>query len=152
MDQQQLETRRNYKMLILTIMSKRRTWVCLFIIVYSILLSSSWNLLKNILSWYKTQTHGGLSAIYAAILLGLLFGFLSMSAALAVVVPATVVVWITVVVMLAFFGKPRRDLVIEGRLITKEIVGFVLKILFKEGNFVALVCAILGYFLLIRGN
>ncbi|KAF5737836.1 hypothetical protein HS088_TW13G00727 [Tripterygium wilfordii] len=57
-----------------------------------------------------------------------------------------------VVVLLAFFGKPRRVLVVEGRKITREIVGFVLKILLKEGNVVAAICAILGYFALFRKN
>ncbi|KAH0714235.1 hypothetical protein KY284_007140 [Solanum tuberosum] len=32
-------------------MSKRRTWVLLFISVYAILLSISWNFLKSVLSW-----------------------------------------------------------------------------------------------------
>ena len=75
-----------------------------------------------------------------------------MVAALAVLVPATLVTWITVVVLLAFFGKPRRALVVEGRKITREIGGFVLKILLKEGNVVAAVCAVLGYFALVRRN
>ncbi|CAK7322459.1 unnamed protein product [Dovyalis caffra] len=143
--------------LVLAIMSKRITWVCLFVIVYAILLSSSWNWLKSILSWYKQQELQGSSAsgwpaLYASVLLGAVFGFLSMVAALAVAVPATLVIWITVVVMLTFFGKPRRTLVIEGRKITKEIIGFVFKIVLKEGNAVAAVCAILGYFALVRRN
>lgn len=75
-----------------------------------------------------------------------------MVAALAVMVPATLVTWITVMVLLTFFGKPKRDLVVEGRMITKEIVGFLLKILLKEGNVVAAVCAVLGYFALVRRN
>lgn len=83
-------------------------------------------------------------------LLGALFGVLSMVAALAVMVPATLVTWITVMVLLAFFGKPKRTLVVEGRIVTKEIVGFLLKILLKEGNVVAAVCAVLGYFALVR--
>ncbi|CAI0549718.1 unnamed protein product [Linum tenue] len=137
-------------------MSKRRTWVCLFVIVYSILLSSSWNLLQSILSWYQQQSQiassSGWPAIYASVLLGAVFGVMSMAAALAVAVPATVVIWITVVVLLAFFGKPRRVLVVEGRKITREILGFVIKILLKEGNAVAAVCAVLGYFALVRRN
>ncbi|CAN1123728.1 hypothetical protein LINPERPRIM_LOCUS3384 [Linum perenne] len=83
-------------------------------------------------------------------MLGAVFGMLSMAAALAVAVPATVVIWITVVVLLAFFGKPRKVLVVEGRKITREILGFVVKILLKEGNAVAAVCAVLGYFVLVR--
>ncbi|KAJ6763871.1 PYRROLINE-5-CARBOXYLATE REDUCTASE [Salix purpurea] len=89
-------------------------------------------------------------ALYASVLLGAVFGLLSMVAALAVAVPATLVIWITVVVMLTFFGKPRRVLVVEGRKITKEIIGFVFKILLREGNAVAAVAAVLGYFVLFR--
>ncbi|XP_050204522.1 uncharacterized protein LOC126654636 [Mercurialis annua] len=144
----------SYKIFI-TIMSKRRTWACLFILVYATLLSFSWNLLKSILSWYQehsqvAENSSGWPALYASVLLGAVFGLLSMAAALAVAVPATLVIWITVVVLLAFFGKPRRALVVEARKITREIIGFVFKILLKEGNFVAAVCAVLGYFALVR--
>ncbi|KAL5793772.1 hypothetical protein ACOSP7_002366 [Xanthoceras sorbifolium] len=145
--------------LFLRIMSKRRTWVCLFVLVYAVLLSSSWNFLKSILSWHKLQAQpsssgssSGWPALYASVLLGAVFGVLSMVAALAVAVPATLVIWITVVVLLAFFGKPKTTLVIEGRKITREIVGCVFKILLKEGNVVAAVCAVLGYFALVRRN
>ncbi|KAF3943508.1 hypothetical protein CMV_029943 [Castanea mollissima] len=116
-------------MLLLRIMSKRRTW------------SSS-----------SSSSSSGWPALYASVLLGAVFGMLSMVAALAVMVPATLVTWITVMVLLTFFGKPKRDLVVEGRMITKEIVGFLLKILLKEGNVVAAVCAVLGYFALVRRN
>lgn len=75
-----------------------------------------------------------------------------MVAALGVAVPATLVIWISIVVLLAFFGKPKTSLVIEGRKITREIVGFVFKIVLKEGNIVAAVCAVLGYFALFRRN
>ncbi|KAF2282360.1 hypothetical protein GH714_043979 [Hevea brasiliensis] len=99
-----------------------------------------------------TSASSGWPALYASVLLGAVFGLLSMVAALAVAVPATLVIWISVVVLLAFFGKPRRALVIEGRKITREILGFVFKILLKEGNVVAAVCAVLGYFALVRRN
>ncbi|XP_022764122.1 uncharacterized protein LOC111309315 isoform X2 [Durio zibethinus] len=144
--------------LFLKIMSKRRTWVFLFVLVYAIILASSWNSLKLILSWYKRQSQpssassSGWPALYASVLLGALFGLLSMVAALAVAVPAILVTWITVVVLLAFFGKRKRTLVLEGRKITREIAGFVFKILLKEGNLVAAVCAVLGYFALVRKN
>ncbi|XP_015900969.2 uncharacterized protein LOC107434069 [Ziziphus jujuba] len=142
----------------LRIMSKRRTWVCIFVLVYAIILLSSWNFIKSVLSWYKLQSQPsssssssyGWPALYASVLLGAVFGLLSMVAALAVMVPATLVTWIAIVVLLAFFGKPRRALVVEGRKITREIVGFVIKILLKEGNLVAAVCAVLGYFALVR--
>ena len=148
-------------MLLLRVMSKRRTWVCIFVTVYGILLTCSWNFLESILSWYKSHSQpsssspsssSGWPALYASVLLGAVFGMLSMAAALAVMVPATLVTWITVMVLLTFFGKPKRDLVVEGRMITKEIVGFLLKILLKEGNVVAAVCAVLGYFALVRRN
>lgn len=142
-------------MFILSILSKRRTWACLFILVYAALLSLSWNLLKTILSWYNStcsssHSPSGWPALYASVLLGAVFGLLSMAAALAVAVPATLVTWITVLVLLTFFGKPRRTLLVEGKKMTAEITGFVLKILLKEGNVVAAVCAVLGYFALVK--
>jgi len=82
--------------------------------------------------------------------LGAMFGAMSMVAAMTVAVPAVMVIWISVVVLLAFFGKSRRVLVVEGRKITREVVGFVFKVLLKEGNVVAAFCAVLAYFLLIR--
>ncbi|XP_028056603.1 uncharacterized protein LOC114260651 [Camellia sinensis] len=138
-------------MLIIRLMSKRRTWACLFIVVYTVLLTSSWNILKSILSWYETTTSSS-SALYASVALGALFGLLAMAAALAVAVPATMVSWITVLVLLAFCGKPRTALVVEGKKLTAEIVVFVVKILIKEGNVVAAICAVLGYFALFRRN
>lgn len=38
----------------------------------------------------------------------------------------------------------------EGRKLTAEISGFMGKILIKEGNAVAVVCAVFGYFALVR--
>ncbi|KAL6286508.1 uncharacterized protein Pyn_36853 [Prunus yedoensis var. nudiflora] len=154
-DEQETPPPRSYYMMFLTTMSKRRTWVCLFVLVYAILLTSSWNFLKSILSWYELQalpsaSSYGWPALYASVLLGAVFGLLSMFAALAVMLPATLVTWITIVVMLAFFGKPRRTLVVEGRKITREIFVIVMKILLKEGNLVAAACAVLGYFALFR--
>ncbi|VVB07133.1 unnamed protein product [Arabis nemorensis] len=143
-------------LIFINLMSKRRTWVCLFIAVYAILLSSSWNFLRSVLNWYKLQytptspSPSRLPAVYASVVLGAVFGAMSMVAATAVAVPAVMVIWISVVVLLAFFGKPRRVLVVEGRKITRDVVGFVFKVLLKEGNVVAAFCAVLAYFLLIR--
>ncbi|XP_009118695.1 uncharacterized protein LOC103843690 [Brassica rapa] len=143
-------------LIFMRIMSKRRTWVCLFVAVYAILLSSSWNFLRSVLTWYKLQYTSSPSppsripAVYASVVLGAVFGAMSMVAAAAVAVPAVMVIWISVVVLLAFFRKSRRDLVVEARKITREVFGFVFKVLLKEGNAVAAVCAVLGYFLLIR--
>ncbi|XP_073299331.1 uncharacterized protein [Primulina huaijiensis] len=142
--------------ILLRLVAKRRTWVCLFVSVYSLLLYLSWNLLTSVLNWYEseslssTSSSTGLSALYASLFLGMAFGILSMVAALAVAVPATLVTWISVLVLLAFFGKPRRTLVVEGKKLTAEIGGFVLRVLIKEGNIVAAVCAVLGYFALVR--
>lgn len=144
-------------LLLLRVMSKRRTWVFLFITVYTILLFFSWNVLKSVLSWYESavsssSSSSGWPAIYASVLLGVVFGLMSMAAALAVAVPATLVTWISVLVLLTFFGKPRKSLVVEGRKLTAEITRTVAKILIKEGNVVAAVCAVLGYFALFRKN
>ncbi|XP_028782996.1 uncharacterized protein LOC114762544 [Neltuma alba] len=142
-------------MFLLRIMSKRRTWACIFVLVYGILLVCSWNFLKSMLSWYNLEAESSSSswpALYASVLLGVMFGVISMAAALAVMVPAVLVTWITVVVLLAFFGKPRKTLVVEGRKITKEILSFVIRVLLKEGNVVAALCAVLGYFALVRRN
>ncbi|KAF8413874.1 hypothetical protein HHK36_001868 [Tetracentron sinense] len=134
-------------------MSKRRTWVCLFVLVYAVLLSFSWNLLHSVLAWYNSNASSSSSewpALYASVLFGAVFGLLSMAAAVTVAVPATVVTWITVLVLLTFCGKPRRALVLEGRKITADITGFAFKILLKEGNIVAAVFAVVGYFTLLR--
>ncbi|XP_051136004.1 uncharacterized protein LOC127254772 [Andrographis paniculata] len=137
---------------LLKLMSKRRTWVFLFVSVYAALLSLSWNLLKSALSRYEASLSSSSSALYASALLGLAFGVLSMVAALAVAVPATVVTWITVLVLLTFCGKPREALVVEGKKLTAEITGSVVRVLIKEGNVVAAVCAVLGYFALVRNR
>ncbi|KAK9152768.1 hypothetical protein Sjap_000248 [Stephania japonica] len=154
---EQIPTNNENPPLVRRILSKRRTWVCLFVLVYGLLLSFSWNLLHQILDWYHKTTSSssdfyGWPAIYASVVFGGVFGLLSMAAALAVAIPATVLTWITVLVLLAFAGKPRRALVLEGRKITTDIVGFVVKILVREGNIVAAVCAIAGYFALVGSD
>ncbi|KAE8673017.1 thioredoxin M-type [Hibiscus syriacus] len=110
------------------------------------------------MSWYKyvqaqpSSPSSCWPAVYASFLVGAVFGLLSMVAALAVAVPATLVTWITIVVLLAFFGKPKRTLVVEGRKITREMAGSVFKTLLKEGNLVAAACAVLGCFALVGKN
>lgn len=140
-------------------MSKRRTWVFLFVSVYAILLSISWNFLKSVLSWYESTisanssiSYSGWPALYASVLLGVAFGVLSMVAALSVALPATLVTWITILVLLTFAGKPRRDLVLQGKKLTLDITRFVIKILIKEGNVVAALCAVLAYFFLVTSS
>lgn len=143
----------NNQTLFIRLMSKRRTWAFLFISVYSLLLSSSWNLLKSVLSWYDSSvsaSSNSFAALYASVALGGIFGLLAMAAALAVAVPATLMTWITVLVLLTFCGKPRKALVVEGKKLTGEISRVVLRVLIREGKFVAAVCAVLGYFALVR--
>lgn len=138
------------------LLGKRRTWVLLFVIVYALLLSSSWNILRSILSWYSTTTTAtsaiGWPALYASVLFGAVFGLLSMTTALAIAVPATVVTWITVLVLLAFAGRKRQSLVADGRNITADIARSTMKIVLKEGNLVAAACAILSYLALTRSR
>ncbi|XP_031480646.1 uncharacterized protein LOC116250836 [Nymphaea colorata] len=141
--------------LFLQVMSKRRTWVALFILVYALLLSFSWTFIRSILSWYSTattdsSTGGGFRwpAVYASVVFGVVFGLLSMLAVLALAIPSMLVTWITILVLLAFAGKPRRSLVFEGRKITGEISGLALRIMLKEGNIVAALCAILSFYVL----
>ncbi|EXB69111.1 hypothetical protein L484_017389 [Morus notabilis] len=101
-------------MLFLRVMSKRRIWVCIFVLVYAIILTSSWNFLKSILFWYNLQSKSSSStsgwlAFYTFVLLRAVFGVVSMVAALAVMMPATLVTWIAIVVLLAFFGMSRKE-------------------------------------------
>lgn len=140
--------------LIISIMSRRSTWAFLFVFVMTILLSSSWNLLKCVLSCYESSVSNSSEShvwppIYASMALGLIFGLLAMLAALVVVVPEFFMVWITVLVLLNFCGKPRKALVTQGKKLTGEITCVVLKVLIREGKFVAAVCAVLGYFALL---
>ncbi|KAJ9550216.1 hypothetical protein OSB04_014261 [Centaurea solstitialis] len=140
--------------------SPKRTSILLIMLLCTILviLLSSWNLLNSVLSWYATATTAAVAtpssiwwpAIYASVAVGAIFWVLSMAAALAMAVPATVVVWISVLVLMTFAGKPRESVVVEGRKLTVEMGRTVGMVVIKEGNLVALVCAILGYFLLFR--
>ncbi|KAI3515453.1 hypothetical protein L1887_14349 [Cichorium endivia] len=140
---------------LLQLISKRRTSILLTLLVCVILLSS-WNLLNFVLSWYASGVISSPSspiwwpAIYASVTVGLIFGVLSMVAALAVAVPATVVTWICVLVLLTFCGKTRESVVVEGRKLTVEMSRTVGLAVIKEGNLVAALCAVFGYFLLVR--
>ncbi|KAK8458149.1 hypothetical protein SEVIR_3G319100v4 [Setaria viridis] len=83
---------------------------------------------------------------------GAVFGLLSMGAALAVAAPAMLVTWITVLVLLAFAGRPRRSLVAEGRRATRDIAGLALRVLLREGNAVAALCAAASFAALLLGR
>lgn len=146
--------------LLLRAMSKRRTWVALFLAVYAALLCSSWSLLGSVRAWYYAAVGGAHpaaavawpAALYASVMYGAVFGLLSMGAALAVAAPAMLVTWITVLVLLAFAGKPRRSLVAEGRRATADIARLALRVLLREGNAVAALCAAASFTALLLGR
>ncbi|XP_052178751.1 uncharacterized protein LOC127792329 [Diospyros lotus] len=134
---------------VLRLMSKRRTWVCLFAALYAVLLFSSWSIIRSVLSWYEGSSAAA-AALGASAAVGAVVGVLAMAAALTVAVPATVMTWISVLVLLACCGKRRRALVAEARKLTAEICGVAARMLIREGNVVAAVCAVLGFFALVR--
>lgn len=57
------------------------------------------------------------------------------------VVRTTVVMWITVLVLLAFAGKGRRVLAKEGRKITSDIALYSVQIVLMERSLGAVACA-----------
>ncbi|PUZ66907.1 hypothetical protein GQ55_3G386000 [Panicum hallii var. hallii] len=151
--------------LLLRALSRRRTWVALFLAVYAALLCSSWSLLASVRAWYYDSASASSSsasasppppawpaALYASVMYGAVFGLLSMGAALAVAAPAMLVTWITVLVLLAFAGRPRRSLVAEGRRATRDIAGLALRVLLREGNAVAALCAAASFAALLLGR
>ncbi|KAJ0429633.1 hypothetical protein HanRHA438_Chr17g0820161 [Helianthus annuus] len=134
--------------------SKKRAYILIVLLVCAIFLSS-WSLIHTVLLWYAStvttsSSHAfWLSAIYASMAVGVILGVLSMVVALAVAVPAIVVIWSAVLVLLSFFGKPRVSVVAEGMKLTAEMGQTVGMVVIKEGNLVAAVCAVLGYFLFV---
>ena len=154
--------------LLLRALSRRRTWVALFLAVYAALLCSSWSLLASVRAWYYHSSAASSAsasaspsappppawpaALYASVMYGAVFGLLSMGAALAVAAPAMLVTWITVLVLLAFAGRPRRSLVAEGRRATRDIAGLALRVLLREGNAVAALCAAASFAALLLGS
>ncbi|KAJ4952228.1 hypothetical protein NE237_029060 [Protea cynaroides] len=130
----------------------------LSVLGYGLLLFSSWYVVRSIVAWYystisssssPSSAASGWPALYASLLCGAVFGLLSMVTALTVVVPTTLVTWITVLVLHVFCRKPRKSMVREGKKITGDIMGFAIKNVLRESNIVAAVCAVLGYFALV---
>uniref|UniRef100_A0A5K1A0F6 Uncharacterized protein n=1 Tax=Nymphaea colorata TaxID=210225 RepID=A0A5K1A0F6_9MAGN len=80
-------------------------------------------------------------AVYALVLLGEVVGALSMLSVLALAVPSMLFAWITILVLLALDERrPRRSLVLEGRMITAEMSGMTLRIMLQEGRALAALC------------
>ncbi|GLJ30968.1 hypothetical protein SUGI_0618100 [Cryptomeria japonica] len=137
----------------LRIISTRRFWFVLFVTIYGALVCSTWKTVRSVLKWQANLKEGegmGWPALYASVLFGAAFGVLAMLAMLAVTLPAMLLTWITILVMLAFAGKPRELLVLEGKRITRDIASFALKIMLKEGNLVAASCALFSFLLFIH--
>nr|CAD1824479.1 unnamed protein product [Ananas comosus var. bracteatus] len=72
-----------------------------------------------------------------------------MAAAAAAALPAAAVAWITVLVLLAFAGRPRRALVDDARRATADIAALALKVLLREGNAVAALSAAAAFLALL---
>ena len=140
-----------YSWIITAVPQRRRTWVALFLAAYAILIAFCWRLLQFVSSWYDSEAalKRPLPEIYVSALYGTLFGLLAMGAALAVALPAMVVTWIAVLVLLACAGKSRRQLVRDGRLATRDIVGVAARVLVREGKLVAVACAVGSFFALL---
>ena len=68
-------------------------------------------------------------------------GAFLLAALVVVAARATVVVWITVLVLLAFAGKRRRVLAAQGRKITAEVAMYLVKGVLKERGVAAVACA-----------
>ncbi|KAH7848620.1 hypothetical protein Vadar_005198 [Vaccinium darrowii] len=117
--------------------SQRTTWVFLSIMAYTILFLSSWVILKSILSWYSSTTNSspvmiyGCWLLYALAALGVVLGLMSMAVALAMLVPATVVAWFIMLVLLTLCGKSRREVLVEERKLMAEVRRVAMKILIR---------------------
>lgn len=139
-----------YRRFVLRVISTRRFWFLLFVSIYGILICSLWKTVRSVLRWQSGVPSVGWPALYASVLLGAVFGVLAMVAMLAATLPAMLITWITILVLLTFAGKPRDLLVLEGKRITKDIGSFACKIMLREGNLIAVACALLSFFLLIH--
>ncbi|KAF5204959.1 hypothetical protein FRX31_005453 [Thalictrum thalictroides] len=94
-------------------------WLCLFILVCSYV------------TWSSSY---GWDIFYLWILRVVIFGFFLILPVLMLIVPATLVTWITVVVLLSFVGKPRRELVVEGKNIIMDMTKLVIRNVFNNGD------------------
>ncbi|PKI38631.1 uncharacterized protein LOC116213978 [Punica granatum] len=87
-------------------------------------------------------------AFYASILP--VAGILLAAAFLVIAARATLMTWIAVLVLLAFSGKRRRVLALQGRKITADVAMYLVKFVFQgKGGAAAVVCAAFVSFLLV---
>lgn len=76
-------------------------------------------------------------------------GVLLAAMLLVIAARATMMMWITVLVLLAFSGKRRKFLALQGRKITADVAVYTFKVVFRGKGLVTLVCATLLSSLLI---
>ncbi|KAL3748130.1 hypothetical protein ACJRO7_009371 [Eucalyptus globulus] len=88
---------------------------------------------------YSISINTGWLALCASILP--VAGVLLTAMLLVVAARATLMMWITVLVLLAFSGKRRRFLALRGRKITTDVAMYVVEVAFRGKGLVALVCA-----------
>ncbi|XP_059657980.1 uncharacterized protein LOC132304355 [Cornus florida] len=111
----------------------RSKTTCLFSLFISFFILSSYT------AHDQTST-SGCSSFYAWILL--LAGSFLVAALAIVALRATVVTWITVLVLLTVAGKHSRVLVSEGKKITTDVAVYLVKAVLKErGVFAVTTCA-----------
>ncbi|KAI4329550.1 hypothetical protein MLD38_027926 [Melastoma candidum] len=89
----------------------------------------------------------GWSALYAFLLP--LAGVLLTGAFLVMAARATVMTWIMVLVLLAFSGKRRRVLVVQGRKIMADVAMYLVWVVFSGRGLAAVLCAAIISFLLV---
>ncbi|XP_057479939.1 uncharacterized protein LOC130767175 [Actinidia eriantha] len=87
-----------------------------------------------------TDRSTGWSILNASVFLITGVFLLSAFVVVALAARATVVVWITVLVLLAFSGKRRRVLAAQGRKITAEVAMYLVKVVLKERGVAAVAC------------
>ncbi|KAF8037066.1 hypothetical protein BT93_B0090 [Corymbia citriodora subsp. variegata] len=96
---------------------------------------------------YSISINTGWLALCASVLP--VAGVLLTAALLVIAARATLMTWIAIIVLLAFSGKRRRFLALQGRKITTDIAVNVVKVAFRGKGLAALVCATFLSFLLI---
>ncbi|KAI3899593.1 hypothetical protein MKW98_008381 [Papaver atlanticum] len=135
---EEIEKSMNKPSLLIKLKSEERTWDFVSILFWVFLLCSSLNFVRNVFFRADSLTLAEFAeepALYAsaAVLVFVLLAVValdvaSMLRALAVAVPTLVVAWISVLVLLTFFGKSRIALVFERGKITADFPGFAIQI------------------------
>lgn len=125
----------------------KRWLICILFLTYIILryLSTKQLFHYSILSWHKAiimSTSTGILHVWV------FFGAVLVALTLAMLVPGMVVVWITVMVLLSCSGRREKELMLEGKKLTAEISGIVIRdlIMNNSRNVLGVMFAVLGCF------